>query len=70
MAVTGGSSTCAIRWSASWALAYGSMKLTTDPSLRLNAYTAEPGSVSQDAPSLLATWTAAPHERPAIRPAG
>lgn len=49
-------------------LAYESMELVTDPGLRLNAYTAEPGSASQDALNLLASWTAAPHERPATRP--
>jgi hypothetical protein len=49
-------------------LAYESMELVTDPGLRLNAYTAEPGSASQDALNLLASWTTAPHERPATRP--
>jgi transcriptional regulator with XRE-family HTH domain len=49
-------------------LAYESMELVTDPGLRLNAYTAEPGSASQDAVKLLASWTAEPHERPAARP--
>jgi transcriptional regulator with XRE-family HTH domain len=48
-------------------LAYESMDLTTDPGLRLNAYTAEPGSASQDALNLLASWTATPHERQATR---
>jgi transcriptional regulator with XRE-family HTH domain len=50
-------------------LAYESMDLTTDPGLRLNAYTAEPGSPSQDALNLLASWTAAPREPSAHRPA-
>jgi MmyB-like transcription regulator ligand binding domain len=50
-------------------LAYESLDLTTDVGLRLNAYTAEPGSASQDALNLLASWTAVPHERPAARPA-
>jgi transcriptional regulator with XRE-family HTH domain len=49
-------------------LAYESMELVTDPGLRLNAYTAEPGSASQDALNLLASWTAVPHERPTARP--
>jgi transcriptional regulator with XRE-family HTH domain len=38
-------------------LAYESMELTADPGLRLNAYSAEPGSPSQDALNLLASWT-------------
>ena len=42
-------------------LAYESMDLTADQGLRLNAYTAEPGSASQQALHLLASWTAAPH---------
>jgi transcriptional regulator with XRE-family HTH domain len=50
-------------------LAYESMNLTADPGLRLNAYTAEPGSPSQDALNLLASWTAAPLARSAPRPA-
>jgi hypothetical protein len=45
-------------------LAYESMELTTDTGLRLNAYTAEPGSPSQDALNLLASWTAKPQEQP------
>jgi hypothetical protein len=48
-------------------LAYESMDLTADHGLRLNAYSAEPGSSSQDALSLLASWTAAPREN---RPIG
>jgi hypothetical protein len=48
-------------------LAYESMELVTDPGLRLNAYTAEPGSPAQDALNLLASWTAGPRERPAPR---
>jgi hypothetical protein len=50
-------------------LAYESMELTADAGLRLNAYTAEPGTPSQDALNLLASWTATPWERPATRPA-
>jgi transcriptional regulator with XRE-family HTH domain len=49
-------------------LAYESMDLTADAGLRLNAYTAEPGTPSQDALQLLASWTATPHEEPATRP--
>jgi hypothetical protein len=39
-------------------LAYESMELTADSGLRLNAYTAEPGTPSQEALNLLASWTA------------
>ncbi|HZD00773.1 MAG TPA: helix-turn-helix transcriptional regulator [Actinomycetes bacterium] len=48
-------------------LAYESMELTADTGLRLNAYTAEPGSPSQDALNLLASWAATPHQQPAAR---
>ena len=50
-------------------LAYESMELTADPGLRLNAYTAEPGTASQDALNLLASWAAAPPDRTATHPA-
>jgi transcriptional regulator with XRE-family HTH domain len=46
-------------------LAYESMELTADAGLRLNAYTAEPGSPDQDALNLLASWTATGGEQPA-----
>jgi transcriptional regulator with XRE-family HTH domain len=39
-------------------LAYESMELTADAGLRLNAYSAEPGTPSQDALNLLASWSA------------
>jgi MmyB-like transcription regulator ligand binding domain len=39
-------------------LTYESMELTADQGLRLNAYTAEPGTPWQDALSLLASWAA------------
>jgi hypothetical protein len=39
-------------------LAYESMELTADQGLRLNAYSAEPGSPSQDGLNLLASWAA------------
>jgi len=39
-------------------LSYESMDLVTDPGLRLNAYSAELGSASQDALNLLASWAA------------
>jgi transcriptional regulator with XRE-family HTH domain len=45
-------------------LAYESMELTADPGLRLNAYSAEPGSPSAQSLNLLASWTA---EAPAQR---
>jgi hypothetical protein len=45
------------------------MELTADQGLRLNAYSAEPGSPSQDALNLLASWTATPHDQPATRSA-
>ena len=51
-------------------LAYESMELTADPGLRLNAYSAEPGSPSQDALDLLASWAATPahdEQSPAAR---
>lgn len=50
-------------------LAFESMDLATDAGLRLNVYTAEPGSPAQDALNLLASWTATPHEQPAARAA-
>jgi transcriptional regulator with XRE-family HTH domain len=39
-------------------LGFESLELTADQSLRLNAYSAEPGSPSQDALNLLASWAA------------
>lgn len=39
-------------------LAYEGLDLAADEGLRLNAYTAEPGTPSQDALHLLASWTA------------
>jgi transcriptional regulator with XRE-family HTH domain len=39
-------------------LTYESMELTADQGLRLNAYTAEPGTPSQDSLKLLTSWTA------------
>jgi hypothetical protein len=46
-------------------LAYESMQLTADEGLRLNAYSAEPGSRSQEGLDLLASWAATP-----VEPAG
>jgi transcriptional regulator with XRE-family HTH domain len=39
-------------------LAYESMELTADQNLRLNAYSAEPGSPDQQALGLIASWAA------------
>jgi transcriptional regulator with XRE-family HTH domain len=39
-------------------LAYESMELTADPGLRLNAYSAEPGTPDRDALNLIASWAA------------
>jgi len=49
-------------------LTFESMELTADAGLRLNAYSAEPGSPSQDALNLLASWSATPQEQSAGRP--
>jgi transcriptional regulator with XRE-family HTH domain len=43
-------------------LAYESMDLTADQGLRLNAYSAEPGSPDQDALNLIASWAATAHQ--------
>lgn len=54
-------------------LAYESMELTADRDLRLNAYSAAPGSPDQDALNLIASWaatgapTASPTEAPEHR---
>jgi hypothetical protein len=50
-------------------LEYESMELSADRGLRLKAYSAEPGSPSQDALNLLASWAATPNDRPATRSA-
>lgn len=41
-------------------LTYESLELTADQGLRLNAYTAEPGTASQEGLGLLASWAATP----------
>jgi len=46
-------------------LAYESLELAADDGLRLNAYTAEPGTADQDALNLLASWTATSTGQPA-----
>ena len=38
------------------------MELAADPGLMLFVYTAEPGSKSEEALNLLASWTATPDE--------
>lgn len=44
--------------------------LAADAGLRINAYTAEPGSPSHDALSLLASWAATLDQTPAVRTTG
>jgi transcriptional regulator with XRE-family HTH domain len=46
-------------------LTYESMDLTTDQGLRLNAYSARPGSPDQDALNLIASWAASTEPLPA-----
>ena len=43
-------------------LAYEAFELAADPGQRINVYTAEPGSPSDEALNLLASWTATPTE--------
>jgi hypothetical protein len=43
-------------------LAYGVMDVSADDGLTVSVYGAEPGSRSQEAPDLLASWTATPQE--------
>lgn len=46
-------------------LEYESMALSADAGLVVNVFTAEPGSASQQALDLLASWSAKPHEHEA-----
>jgi hypothetical protein len=46
-------------------LAFEAMPLPADPGLTMTAYSAEPGSASQDALRLLASWAATQEETPA-----
>jgi len=46
-------------------LAYEVMELSADSGLTISTYTAEPGSRSQEALDLLASWAATPAEQPA-----
>jgi PAS domain-containing protein len=43
-------------------LTFESMELVADPGLTMTVYTAEPGSRSEEALNLLASWTATPHQ--------
>lgn len=43
-------------------LTYEALELPADPGLRINVYTAEPGSPSEDALKVLASWAATQHE--------
>ena len=43
-------------------LAYEAFELAADPGQRINVYTTEPGSPSDEALSLLASWAATPTE--------
>jgi hypothetical protein len=42
---------------------FDSMELPADPGLTLTAYSTEPGSPSEDALKLLASWTATPADQ-------
>jgi len=42
------------------------MELSADPGLTMTLYPAEPGSKSEEALNLLASWTAAPDEADTI----
>jgi transcriptional regulator with XRE-family HTH domain len=46
-------------------LSYEAMELVADPGLTMFIYTAEPGSRSEEGPSLLASWSATPGYEPA-----
>ena len=50
-------------------LNFESLELPADPGQVLLVYTAEPGSPSQQALNLLASWTATPTELPAVEDA-
>lgn len=46
-------------------LSYEGMELAADTALRLAIFTAEPGSRSEEALNLLASWAATPERQPA-----
>ncbi len=50
-------------------LAYESLELVADPGLVLNGYSAEPGTASEDALNLLASWAATADQEPQAQPA-
>jgi transcriptional regulator with XRE-family HTH domain len=50
-------------------LAYESLELVADPGLVLNGYSAEPGTASEDALNLLASWAATADQEPKAQPA-
>ena len=50
-------------------LSYEVMELSADTGLRLAIFTAEPGSRSEQALNLLASWAATPDQLPAERSA-
>jgi transcriptional regulator with XRE-family HTH domain len=47
-------------------LAYEGLELAAEPGLTLTIYTAEPGSPSEEALRLLASWTSTPDQAPAV----
>jgi transcriptional regulator with XRE-family HTH domain len=47
-------------------LDYDALELPADPGLTIVAYTAQPGSPAQQALDLLASWTSAPDQAPAV----
>jgi transcriptional regulator with XRE-family HTH domain len=51
-------------------LTYNRMEVSADPGLMLTIWTAEPGSKSAEALSLLGSWAATPNEADSVRPAG
>ena len=51
-------------------LSYEVMELAADTDLRLAVFSAEPGSRSEEALNLLASWAATPQDEPAARPHG
>lgn len=46
-------------------MSYEVLDFSADTGLRLAVFTAEPGSRSEQALNLLASWTATPHQLPA-----
>jgi hypothetical protein len=48
-------------------LAYGGLEMAAEPGLTLTIYAAEPGSRSEDAMRLLASWAASEYENPPMK---